>query len=218
MIGVVALPFCNLTSTATIRVRGYSDLGSTLVVDTGTVSACAYSSLGMWNWGMLPLGVNGFSYAGGTYGNVWIPPTWCKQLTIDLVDSANTSGYLEASRLVTGGYWESIKNADYGAGITMVDTSVHYRNDAGDLLTDIGTRNRKISLNVSDMPSSDRAQLMDILRGNGLPKPVYLSLFPESDDPALEQTYQVYCKLSSMSAITAPYYNVYSAPLEVEEV
>jgi len=219
LIGCVALPFCNFTSTATIRVRGYTNVADSIpLFDTGTVLACAYAPFGLWNWGLAPLGVNAFSYGGGTYGNVWISPNWVKKLVIDLVDAANTHGYIEASRLVTGSYWSPAVNAADGASISMEDSSKHLRSDAGDLMTDIGTRARKISVDIANISSDDRAMIMSILRGNGMPKPVYFSLFPESTDPALEQTYQIYCKLSAMSAVATPYFNTYSAPLELEEM
>lgn len=218
LVGVVALPYCNLSSTATIRVRGYSDTGITLLFDTGAVPACQYAPLGMWNWGMLPLGVNAFPYGGSAYANVWTPVTAVKQLTIDLADSTNVAGYIEAGRLVIGNYWSPTNNAEYGASVVMNDTSVHSRNDAGDLLTYIGTRSRTISVNVTNMFPADRAALMSILVGNSLPQPVYFSLYPSDTDPQLEQTYQVYCKMSTMSPVTSPYYNAYSAPLELQEI
>lgn len=219
LIGCVALPFCNFTSTATIRVRGYTNVGdASPVFDTGAVPACAYAPFGLWDWGLEPLGVNAFSYGGGAYANVWISPNWVKQLTIDLVDADNAAGYIEAARLVAGSYFEPTYNADYGAEITYLDSSIQSRTDAGDLMTDVGTRARKISLNLSMMPTADRAELMKIIKGNGKSRPIYFSLFPENDDPELEQTYQIYCKLSDISAVTAPYFGAYSAPIELEEI
>ena len=219
LIGCVALPFCNFTSTATIRVRGYTNVGdATPLFDTGTVLACAYAPFGLWDWGLAPLGVNAFSYGGGAYANVWISPNWVKQLVIDLIDTANTKGYLEAARLVTGAYWSPALNADYGAAVTVVDNSTHLRSDAGDLMTDTGTRTRKMTFSLSQMASADRAKMMSILKGNGMPKPMYVSLYPESSDPVLEQDHQVYCKLSANSAVSVPFFNVYAAPLELEEM
>lgn len=219
LIGCVALPFCNFTSTATIRVRGYTNVADTTpLFDTGTVLACAYQPLGMWDWGLQPFGVNAFSHGGGAYANVWIAQNWAKKLVIDLADSANTAGYIEASRLVIGSYWSPSINADYGAQITMVDSSKHQRNDAGDLMTDIGTRSRKISLNLTNMNATDRLRMTDIIRGNGMPQPLYFSLFPESDDSSLEQTYQIYCKLAAISAMAISFVSAYSAPIELEEI
>src|SRR5687767_14928297 len=48
-VACVALPFCNLTSTATIRVQGTLSGGA--VFDTTALPACAYAPLDMWSWG-----------------------------------------------------------------------------------------------------------------------------------------------------------------------
>jgi len=68
----VVLPFCNLTSTATIRARGYTNASDpSPAIDTGALPACAYAPLGMWDWGIDALGVNAYSYGGGTYALTW---------------------------------------------------------------------------------------------------------------------------------------------------
>lgn len=218
-IGVVALPFCNFTSGATIRVRGYTNVGDpSPVLDTGTVSACVSVPAGLKGWGTAPLGVNAFAYAGGAYACVWFAPTSVKQLTIDLADSTNPAGYVEVSRLVTGNYWSPTYNADFGASITAQDASKPFRNDAGDLLTELGTRYRSMNLNLSYMPATDRSALMNIFLGNGLAMPVFLSLYPQSSDAALEQTHQIYAKLSAVGVMTAQVANTYSAPIVLDEV
>lgn len=219
LVGCVGLPFCNFTSTCTIRVRGYTNVADTTALfDTGTVLACAYQPFGMWDWGMAPFGVNAFTYGGGAYGNVWFAHNWVKKLVIDLVDTENAATYIEASRLVTGAYWSPAVNADYGVQLSMMDSSKHQRNDAGDLMTDIGTRSRRISVNLTNMNETDRLAFVNILRGNGLPRPLYFSLFPDNDNPALEQTYQIYCKLASISSMSLTFISAYSAPIELEEV
>jgi len=173
---------------------------------------------GLKGWGTVPLGVNAFAYGGGAYACVWVAPTSVKQLTIDLADSSNPSGYIEASRLVTGNYWSPTYNAEFGASITAQDASKPFRNDAGDLLTDLGTRYRSINLNLSYMPAADRLALMNIFLGNGVSMPVFLSLYPQNSDAALEQTYQIYAKLSAAGAMTAQVAGTYSAPIVLDEV
>ena len=217
-VGCVALPFCNFTSTATIRVQGYATPGGSLVFDTGAVSACASVPSGLKGWGTAPLGVNAFAYAGGAYACAWFAPTVVQQLVIDLADSANPSGYLEVSRLVAGNYWSPTYNADYGASITAQDSSKPYRNDAGDLLTDLGPRFRSMSMTLSNMTAADRAALMSIFLGNGMGMPMYLSLYPQNSDAALEQAYQIYAKLSAAGAMAASVPGAYTAQVQLDEV
>lgn len=216
--GAVIIPFCNLTSTATIRVRGYTNVADTTpIIDTGTKLACPYAPFGLFGWGAVPLGVNAFSYGGGTYAGAWFAITSVKKLVIDLVDTDNTQSYIEAARLITGSYWQPQYNAEYGANVAAEDTSTHYRTDSGNLRTDIGNRYRKLSINLSFMTPTDRANFWRIVKGNGMASPMLISLFPENADPELEQAHQIYGRLSSMSAIAASNYNIYSAPCEIEE-
>jgi hypothetical protein len=219
-IGGVALPFCNLSSLATLRVRGYAELADLVpLFDTGAVFACPAPIFGLWNWGSLPLGSNAFAYGGGTYGRVWIPtPGAVKKLVVDVDDSTNPAGYIEAARLVCGGYWEPAENADYGAPATPVDTSKHYRNDAGDLRTDIGARYRKQSVSLSGLSPADRATFWSFVLGNGMPRPVFFSLYPNHEDAKLEQERQIYGKLSTLAALNTPSFQRYASSLDLEEI
>ncbi|STR27544.1 Uncharacterised protein [Janthinobacterium lividum] len=219
LIGAVALPFCNLSSTATLRVRGYVLAADAApAFDTGNLQACAHQPLGAWDWGLEPLGVNAFSYGGGAYGRIWFAPAWVEKLEIDIDDPLNPAGYIEASRLVAGMYWSPESNADYGASVTADDASRHFRNEGGDLLTNVGPRSRKLALSLTAMSPSDRSKLMAILRGNGKSRPVFISLFPESDDPLLEQDHQVYGKLPDAVAVATPQFERYSTSITVEEI
>lgn len=219
LVGCVALPFCNLTATSTVRVRLYSQPGDVIAsYDSGVVLFCPYSGFDLWDWGTLALGVNAFSYGGGNYGCVWIPITSCKKAVIDIVDTDNTAGYIEASRLVMGTYWSPDHQADYGVTLTPQDSSQQYRTDGGELMTDIGTRNRKIAFNLSYMSPNDRTTFWNIQRGAGLSRSLFFSLFPEDSDKHLEESYQIYGKFSAVSAIGLPQLNAYSAPVEIEEL
>lgn len=217
IVAVVAFPFCNFTSAATIRVRGYSDAGSTLLFDTGLVMACGYASLGMWNWGMAPLGVNAFSYGGGTYGRVWFAAAAVRQLTIDIADPSNPAGYVEMSRLVTGAYFSPVIGADWGASVTAEDASKQYRTDAGDLGVDIGPRFRKLSMSLTKLSPTERAAFWHVVRGSGLSRPMFISLYPESADAELEQTHQIYGRLSTISPMSAPVFGSYATTCEIGE-
>ncbi len=218
LVGCVSLPYCNFTSSATIRVQAYSDAGITLLYDSGVVPACAYAPFGSWNWGAVPLGVNGFSQGGYAYATLWFPIIAVKQLTITFTDATNPLGYLEAGRLVCGTYWTPTFNADYGVSLTMNDTSTHLRSDAGDKMTTIGTRSRKISLSLTNMLPIDRAALINLLLTNGMPQPIFFSMYPSNSDPVLEQNYEIYCKVDSMNAMTTSFVNAYSSTLDLDEI
>ena len=219
MLGVMSLPFCNFTSTATMRVRGYTEIADvTPAFDTTAVLCCPYQALGGWAWGAVPLGVNAFSYVGSAYATVWFPIAAVKKLVVDLVDTANTSGYLEAGRAVTGSYWSPEINADYGASVAPIDSTTVSRNDAGDPVRVRGYKHRTVDLSLSEMSETDRLECYNLLVGNGLARPVFLSLYPEDEYPAREQSHQIYGLHKSLGQIAAPYFGRFSAPISIEEI
>lgn len=218
IVSMVALPFCNLTSGATFRVKGYTNVAdASPIVDSGVVYACAATPLGLWDWGNVPLGVNAYTYGGAAYGVAYFTANAIKKLTIDIVDSTNPSGYIEASRCVCGAFWSPINNAEFDPKWVIIENAKHDRNDAGDLITDIGSKSKKIQFDLANMTPADRNTVTNILRGNGVARPVFLSLFPQDSDSSLEQTYQVYGKLSNQSSVGYPNWNLFNTTLEIEE-
>ena len=219
LMSMVALAFTNYTSTATIRVRAYTlAADASPAVDTGAVLACGYSPLGLWPWGTVPLGVNAFSYGGGTYGRAYFTAGAYEKLVIDIVDVDQPAAYVEASRLIVGAYWAPEYNPGYGATARVNDTTANSRSQSGDLRSDVGTVSRSLPVDLERIVPTDRARLWNILRGSAKSGPVFISLFPEDDDPELEQAHQLYGKLASDLAISHPMYGLFSAPLEVEEI
>lgn len=238
IVGGVVLPFCNLTSTATIRVRLFTGTlptlagtvdnptinytvgaGNTTVVhDTGNVNACPYQPLGLWAWGSLPLGVNAYAYGGGTYARVWFPQLACTSLAVEIIDT-NPSKYVEATRLIVGNYWSPTYNTSYGLSTGVKDLSEHTRTEAGDLVTNRGVRYNTMNFDLNWLTPSDRLSFSQIVKGNGLPKPLFISLFPDNpQDYAKEQSHQIYGKLSQIGAVTHPIYEMYSTQVEIEEI
>ena len=99
-LGAVVLPVTNLSSSATIRIRCYSDTnGTALVRDTGVQSASSsYNVTELFG----TLSVNTFNFGGYTKVAVWIPDTNARRLVIDLVDTSNPAGFIDCSRIVAG--------------------------------------------------------------------------------------------------------------------
>jgi hypothetical protein len=201
----------NLSSIATVRVQGYSDAGVTQVLDTGAVQASQYTPGST-------AAVSNFAYGGAVNAFVWFALTGVNQLTITITDTGNAAGFIDIGRIIAGAYWSPSKNADMGTSLGVVDNSVHGYNAAGDLITTIGTRRKKINFNMSNMYPADRTTLMNLFLSNGMAQPVYFSLFPQSADPIQEQHYQMYCKLSTLSQMSYAQTDRYTVPLELIEV
>lgn len=231
---LIALPFTNLTTSSIIRVRGYSGTapvtqtvvdnpvitaGTSTIFDTGYVAAVPYSLSGNWSWGFTSIGVNTFAYGGGTYARVWnaaVNPN-CTSLSIEIHDN-NPSKYIECSRLVVGDYWTPQYNTQYGLATTMSDTSVNQRTEAGDLITNRGTKYNKVNFNMGYLSSTDRDNLLSIMRGAGISKPIFVSLFPLDSDTGKERAHQVYGKLTGLNEVQHYALGFYSSTLEVEEI
>lgn len=219
LIGGVMLPYSNLGSGSTIRVKGYTNPGdASPAYDSGAVLGSPSAPLGQLDWGNEPLGVNAYSYAGAACARLWFPTIAVRKLEIIVSDPTHPSGYIEIGRLVCGRYWEAEKNADYGAGITPVDRTELSRNDGGDLVADIGTQHRKITLSLSNMTLADRNALWNILQGNGKRQPIFFSLYPEAEDTVAEQQHQMYCRLVTSPAMNLPSFMQYASSLELEEI
>jgi hypothetical protein len=234
IVGGVILPICNLSSTSTIRVRGYtgtaptttSDTNNpvitasgTLVFDTGTVNACPYTPLGNWSWGTQPLGINTYSYTGGTYARVWFPIVSCTSLAIEIVDPNSTSQYIEATKLIVGSYWSPKFNTTYGLSSSVVDSSTHSRSQAGSLVTNVGSKYNTLTFDLNWLTSSDRTDLMNVLKGSGMNRALFVSLFPDNtEDWSMEQAHQIYGKLSQINPISYATLGLYSSQIQLEEI
>jgi hypothetical protein len=231
-IGGIILPFCNLTPTATIRVRGFSSVtgavatyngvgGTGALFDTGVVVASPYPALSLWDWGTNPLGSNVYAYGGGTYGRVWLSTqiTGCYSIAIDIDDTSNTNNYIEVSRLFIGKYWSPKYNTSYGLSTTMKDLSSHERSEAGDLVTNRGVRHNSMNFDMNWLVKEDQLEMQKILRGNGISKSMVISLFPDNtDDYSKEQSHQICGKLSDISSLTHPVLGMYSTSISIDEL
>jgi len=218
-ISLIAFPFCNFTSTATMQIKLYTlTADTTAVYDSGAVACCPYVPFEDFDWGAAPLGVNAFSYGGGAYARVWTDITACQKAEIIIIDNDNANSYLEAGILVAGLHWEPDYNFSYGAGMQVKDSSASKRNDAGDNISSRGTRHKSVTFNLKNLEPADRNKLMDLLKKNGKPKPCFMSLYPEDSDTTLEQDNQLYGKLTNTNPVNRPYLNSYTSSVTIEEI
>lgn len=222
-IKAVILPHTNLTNAATMRVRGYANTSdvvgvATPVFDTTALTCCAVTSSAAMGWDLNVPGVANFAYGGGVYAGLFFTGGSVRKLYIELVDSGSVAGYLEAARLVTGDYWEPTYNADWGIKLGYKDDSTHSRTDSGDLITDIKPRAKTLTFDLGDMVPADREGLMRIVRSNGLPAPIFISVFPGDTDKNKEQDYQIYGKLSQISELTLQRFSSYTVSITIEEI
>lgn len=215
-VGCVALPFCNLSPTATMRVRGYSDsAGATQVFDTAAQLACPAPAVQLRGW-TAAQAASAYAYGGGAIACAWFAPASVRRIVVDLVDANNLQGYIEAACLVAGPYWSPKYNAS-GASLTNVDTTEFYRNAAGGQEADAGYTYRKVPVNLELMPPADRSAFVNILR-NSRAYPVLLSIYPGAADLAIERDHMIYGRRTKDSEVAIQYAMAYSTTIEVEEI
>lgn len=236
-INSVVMPFTNLnSSTASMTITGYSvaptltDSGGQGGATGGTLTTsfnavcCPWNSLSLTAWGTNPIASNIYAYGGGTYARVWTTgtPITARWILIQISDNYTTSAagrYIEISRLVLGTYWSPKYNTGYGMTNTIKDLSVHERTESGDLVTQRGPRFAALTFDLKWLEPADRVILSKIMLGNGMPKPLLISLFPDnSANWEMERAHQIYGKLMSMPGVSYSMLDIYSTQFDVEEV
>lgn len=211
-IGGIGLPATNLSRTATIRVKLYS--GASVVADSGVITASSSSQTTLWNWSN-PLNVNSFAYGGATKTAVWFNQHYnCTKVEIILTDLNNLVGYIDCARIVCGAYWEPKYNVSNGIVYTLGDTTNNIRNDSGDLLSDRGFVYDQLSFNLSVLLEAEKSALVQIFKGIGTSKNIFISLFPESNSTR-EQEYIIYGK-RQVGEIITQYYGIYNHTMNIE--
>jgi len=214
-IGCVALPFCNLSPTATMRVRAYASNGTTVLYDSGAGLACPAPA-------QRPRGftaaqsASAYAYGGGACARRWFNQVNAFKLVIDIVDTANLQGYVEAACMVVGAIWSPQYNAS-ATSVSVIDRTEISRGAAGDQLVDPGTISRKVPVDLRAMPEVDRARFLAMVR-NSRAYPILMSVFPEHPDPALEGDFTVYGRRTKDSDIAYQFAGAYSTTLEIEEI
>lgn len=239
-VGGVVLAFSNIpSSTATMRIVGYTqgntpgfsgallNTNVTTTFNSGTIQCCPWNNLSLPAWGTTPSGSSNYSYGGGTYARAWLDSvvnstTPVRYIGIEIIDSSNTAGYIEVSRLIVGNYWSATYNTSYGIQSGIKDLSEHVRTESGDLLTRRGPRFKILNFDLQWMTDSDRREVTRIFMGNGLPKPLFVSLFPNSTgvdaDYQRENNHQLYGKMVQIPGVSYTNFEIYSTNIELEEV
>ncbi|OHE77797.1 MAG: hypothetical protein A3F67_08135 [Verrucomicrobia bacterium RIFCSPHIGHO2_12_FULL_41_10] len=211
-IGAVILPCTNLSATATIRVRVY-DVTPLLVYDSGVVNAASGINFDLQG---ATHTVNDFAYGAISKTAVWITskPATIRSCTIDLVDTNNTAGFIDCSRIVIGNYWQTTYSVENGIQLLSLDDSIVTRTNGGESVTDIGFIYDKLSFNFALLPAADKSELAKITRNVGTNKNFFMSLLPGEVTSSEEQDFMIYGKRTN-SAIAHRVYGYYGHSMEI---
>jgi hypothetical protein len=215
-VGCVALPCTNLTATATMRVRLYSDTSATaLVLDSGTVTAVPGFNLDPKLW-PTARNANSFAYGGGVKAVRWFTtqPANIRAAIIDLADASNPAGYIDCSRIVVGPYWSPTYNIQNGIQLDVVDDSETTRRDSGDVITERSFVYDTLTFDFSLLPDSDKNTLIKIMRTAGTHDNLFVSLLPEDSSAITEHESSIYGKRSN-GGLTYQLYGYYAHQMQL---
>jgi len=202
-------------ATPGVRPAGYIDAWQSYDFDSGAVRCCPAPAVRLRGWTAAQAAC-AYAYGGGAYAVVWFPQMQALGMAIDIVDTGNLQGSLEAACLVVAPYFSTQYNAS-DATMTPVDTTELYRKASGAQGADPGFTYRRLSVDLSKMPRSDRTTFVNLLR-NSRACPVLVSVFPGSQDLELERDNMVLGRRTKDSDITTQYALAYSSTIEIEEI
>jgi len=214
IVGGVALPCTNLSSTATIQVQLYSDVaGNTQLADSTAIPACTNTPVTAW----LTPNANLFQFGAVSKTSVWFDPQFStvRNVKITLVDTNNPAGYIDCAKIVCGQYWQPLYNVSrQGLSFSVNDSTQVSRNNAGDLLVDRGFLFDELNFSLEVLADVDRNNLVKIMKNVGVNKSVFLNLFPNNLNDVNEQIYSIYGKRTN-SAITYTFPGLSSHSMQI---
>lgn len=172
----VALIHHNLTQSGRWRIRLGQDPTLTAPVhDTGKIDiwpAVVPFGVGAWgefNWGGR-FGAEDVSTYGAQAIHTIPEAVRARYLAIDLDDTANPAGFLQAGRLVAGPAWQPSVNLQYGWSIEQVDESEIRRSRGGQAFVNARPRYRRIRFTIDHLEKDEmfgHAYELQRLKGKG---------------------------------------------------
>lgn len=141
----------NLTSAATIRVRGKATSDVTVSPTVDTTALSAWPATGKPADAYWPQYLSWLAWSNGTALRYW---------RVDLADGANPAGYLEAGRLMLGPYWRPTTNFDCsGTPLGFDQKDVQTVTDYGEIFTDRRARSaaRRFNMQIS---AADKTEVL----------------------------------------------------------
>lgn len=181
-ISAFALVRHNLTSGGVLRLKlwdGHNQTG-TLVYDSLDVSLGeGIPGWGTFGWGMAPWGASIFSDWPVAFATLWFTLVSALSFELQMTDAGNTAGYMEASRLFLGKYFEPLKNFNYGVDCHWTEDTEQTVTDGGTIRSDPFTPSRVWQFDLDNLSATERASLMQFFRNTGKRNDLFISCFPE---------------------------------------
>ena len=187
----VALVRHNLTVHSRWRITG-SLAGAPTLLQDWTAAAPA-QGLGQLAWGVEPVGVNAATSMAAPLASVHlVEPVLVDSLVIELEDVGNTSGYLQAGRLIAGLHWSPAVGTVYGVQMRRATTGKRSDTDSGQVLCARAARYRELVFQMPALTTAERTQMWTHIESIADDKPVLVALFTDATNPAMDALHAVY--------------------------
>jgi hypothetical protein len=134
---------------------------------------------------------------------------------LEIVDTGNADGYIEAARLAIFDLWVPTLNASYGLQDRLISTSGAERSTGGALWLTQQRTLREVSFVLDAITLTEADTLHEMQRVAGLTEEVLY--VPDLSDAAAQQRFGFIGLLSEMSAVDYPYYNRRRLPLRITQ-
>jgi len=223
-IHVMALCRHNLSSGATWRIRAFSDAGfTTQVYDSGTeqVWGAAQDSLQLeWQDDNFWSGRFEDEDLQGYYWNaihILDVPTYSRYWKIELVDTTNTSGYLEIGRLFMSEAWTPTINMSWGASIGYNHRTQIEEAWDGTEFFDVRPPYRTAQFQLANMKTSEAmTRAFDMQRLAGVDKEVLFIYDKEDVQHLIRRAFLG--RVRELSPIEQPYFEAHQTSYTVKEL
>ncbi len=219
-ISAVCMAWTNLTALATVQVKGFTvpaDYpGSPVFTESFTPDSAL--ALGEFVFGVDPLVESGAQRARvASQVQCWLSATFSvRKLLITIADTTNILAYIEASRLVTGSYITSVRNAN-AFSIGWVEQTKPQRAESRDLRVESLGRWRRLQINLEWLEPTSRNAILGVVSA-GLGIGVWVSVFPDDTETSTKQLHGFWAALVQDTTLGYPLFDTWSAPLVFEEM
>lgn len=212
----IALVRHNLTVHARWRITGSLDGVPALLQDWA--SAAPAQGIGQLAWGVEPVGVNAATSMAAPLALVHLAePVLVDSLVIELEDIGNTSGYLQASRLIAGMHWSPEVGTVYGAQMRRATAGKRADTDSGQVLSSRGARYRELVFQMPALTASERTQMWTHIEAIADDRPVLVALFPGATNPALDALHAIWGWWPAQQGAAYDAFNRFSTDVTIRE-
>lgn len=221
---VVALPFCNGTLDAMLRLRAYDapDPAAAVLADTGWIDlyrevypldTLDFEHASFWDGKMT---AEDAARVRMPWWQVFADPVVAQFWRLEIFDPDNPAGFIEVPPLFICPGWQASVNFDYGASVGVTDPSPEVSTWSGRRIADPRPQRRVMSLKYALLPEDEAlSRAFDLQTVVGQRQPVFVIWNPLDTQHAHRRAFPAL--LRNLSPIEASFYRRAGVSFALEE-